>query len=141
MRAQTGGRDGQKQDGKETLQGKRELKKAGFVEEDASLEQAGVRDDSMENFYELCGHRFSTSLFKAAGVPGIICHYWLYLLLLAVCFHCRTCMFGLHSSLKSCDNAAVVCGVVISRPTMAICSQISLHHVRPLDIFTIFKIT
>lgn len=50
MSAQTGGRDGQKQEGKEALRGKREWKKTGFVEEDASLEQAGVRDDSMENF-------------------------------------------------------------------------------------------
>lgn len=75
MSAQTGGRHGQKQEGTETLQGKRESKKTGFVEEDASLEQAGVRDDSMEDFYELYGRRFSTSPFKAAGRPGII---WLY---------------------------------------------------------------
>lgn len=100
MRAQTGGRDGRKQEGKETLRGKRESNKTGFVEEDASLEQAGVRDDSMENFSELCGRRFSTSPFKAAGVPGIICHLGLHLLLFPVCFHYRACTVELEVALK-----------------------------------------
>lgn len=51
MSAQTGGRDGRKQDGKGTngREG-RTGKKTDFLEDDASLKQPGVLDDSMENF-------------------------------------------------------------------------------------------
>lgn len=89
MSAQTGGRDGQKQDGKENLQGRTD-----FVEEEATLKQPGLPDDSMGNHHVLYGRRFSISPFTATGAGEI--------LICDVISGCISCLFIFIPPLATC---------------------------------------